>query len=48
MLQRISHLKGYYSGTDTSNYRSRGSSSVESERDSIKLGSFATDKDEVK
>ena len=28
MLQRITHLKGYYSGTDTSNYRSRGSSSI--------------------
>jgi hypothetical protein len=30
MLQRITNLRGYYSGTDTSNYRSRGSSSLES------------------
>lgn len=39
MLQRITHLKGYYSGTDTSNYRSRGNSSIESERCSAKVQS---------
>ena len=42
MLQRITHLKGYYSGTDTSNYRSRGSSSLESEPGSIKLGNLTS------
>lgn len=48
MLQRMNHLKGYYSGSETSNYRSRGSSSIESEQSSLKLGNFATTREEAK
>lgn len=48
MLQRMNHLKGYYSGTDTSNYRSRGSSSMESEQGSLKLGNLATTREQAK
>lgn len=40
MLQRITHLKGYYSGTETSNYRSRGSSSINSELGEAKITTF--------
>lgn len=36
MLQRINNLKGYYSGTETSNYRSRGSS-INSEQGEAKI-----------
>lgn len=41
MMARINHLKNYYSGTDSSNYRSRTSSSCESERRDMKLGDLA-------
>jgi hypothetical protein len=41
MMARINHLKKYYSGTDSSNYRSRASSSCESEYREIRLRDLA-------
>ena len=40
-MARINHLKSYYSGNDSSNYRSRASSSCESEHREIRLRDLA-------
>lgn len=48
MLKRMSELKNYCSGTESSNYQSHRGSSFDNSSKHIKLGQFASDSGSIR